>query len=52
MPPAEKPRPSVKDIEALVGWISHRTAAAEAARSAAVLLLLELESRAGLVSLT
>src|SRR3954464_14379055 len=29
MPPAEKPRPSAKEIQALVGWISQRTAAAE-----------------------
>ena len=35
MPPDEKPRPPAKDVEALVDWISGRTAAAEAARSAA-----------------
>jgi len=36
MPPAEKPRPAAKDVETLAGWISERTAAAEAARGAAV----------------
>jgi hypothetical protein len=36
MPPAEKPRPSAKDVETLIGWIGEQTAAAEAARSAAV----------------
>ena len=35
MPPKEKPRPPAKDVEALADWISERTAAAEAARSAA-----------------
>src|SRR6185295_5171491 len=34
MPPAEKPRPSAKDVETVAGWISRRTAAAEAARDA------------------
>ena len=36
MPPDEKPRPPAKDVETLAGWISERTAAAEAARGAAV----------------
>jgi mono/diheme cytochrome c family protein len=36
MPPAEKPRPSVKDVETLAVWISERTAAAEATRGSAV----------------
>src|SRR5689334_640725 len=36
MPPAEKPRPPAKEVEALIGWINERTGAAEAARSAAV----------------
>lgn len=34
MPPTEKPRPLAKDVETLAGWISERTAAAEAAQSA------------------
>src|SRR5262249_39587907 len=33
MPPAEKPRPPAKDLEALAAWISERTAAAETAAS-------------------
>lgn len=36
MPPAEKPRPSAKDVETLAGWISERTAAAEATEGNAV----------------
>ncbi len=35
MPPKEKPRPAMKEVDALTNWITGRVTAAEAARSAA-----------------
>jgi hypothetical protein len=34
MPPEEKPRPPLKDVQALAGWVSRQVKAAEAARRA------------------